>query len=823
MTTGANRSSCDQPRVQLGGRGRHLRAAALAAVLWSVPAQPLVASQDGIPGYSGKQGESCDDFCHAEGQTPLVRFDGPNEVPAGALASFRFAVESDAPAQTVAGLDVAASAGSLAAVTADTRLDVDEITHSSPKTAVEGEASWEFTWRAPSQPGTQTLYGAGLSANSNGSKSGDGTAKTTKTVTVTAAAPVPIACVGDCSADAEVTVDELVTGVNIALGNAALVACPMFDAGQDGEVTVDELVTAVNNALGGCPGPYPIVFSGESNRLNAYDAGAGFDKQTVIERHSVDPNGFDINGQICFLPDGSHRFIAGEDTFQPEPPPAWGLFQLQGAAVGALSATRLGRLVPTYQPGLEGTNNEPYGCGFLSDGRLVTSDLGNQASGDGTGQLIIWFPPLDAPNPRFCKLDIAVATAGGVLVDQSDRVYVASARAAPNTGGPGVYRYTGPFPTSDDAAGNCGQLDSTGAPLADAVQKALFIAADVHIATPSGVARTRDGHFYVTSVFNGVIAEYDGDGHFLRRILEPPAGSTPPTYATGNPFGINLSADGTIYYSDMGLTLDSDGPGPGAGLGSVRRIRFVAGDPLAPETIDSGLSYPDGIGILEELGIRAFSIKRPGSEFRSSALFGMDVSTNSPEPWLTGPLKLVAGLPDSNGIAPLRLAEDVIIGFRVLNGESVCFKLLAAGSQGSLDCDGGSAHDVLVTIDSHGEEPADAPVIQTGLGSDGGPGAATLRVMQATAQQPRDKRLSDCPTADYGPPQPMAYTTRGATGTVINARQDPAPSLTTTGTNFTCDGWSRAGGNPVLVSPLVAEDAPQILVDVVNLLVLMEQ
>jgi len=59
-------------------------------------------------------------------------------------------------------------------------------------------------------------------------------------------------CVGDCSQDGTVTVDELVRGVNIALGKAELSQCPQFDANSDGEVAVNELVTAVNNALNWC-------------------------------------------------------------------------------------------------------------------------------------------------------------------------------------------------------------------------------------------------------------------------------------------------------------------------------------------------------------------------------------------------------------------------------------------------------------------------------------------------------------------------------------------------------------------------------------------
>jgi len=59
-------------------------------------------------------------------------------------------------------------------------------------------------------------------------------------------------CLGDCNADRSVTVNELITGVNIALGNAPVTACLQFDHNDDGAVTIDELIDAVNRALQGC-------------------------------------------------------------------------------------------------------------------------------------------------------------------------------------------------------------------------------------------------------------------------------------------------------------------------------------------------------------------------------------------------------------------------------------------------------------------------------------------------------------------------------------------------------------------------------------------
>ena len=47
--------------------------------------------------------------------------------------------------------------------------------------------------------------------------------------------------------------------VNITLGNANLSACVAGDANGDGEITVNEIITGVNNTLNGCPGVVPAA------------------------------------------------------------------------------------------------------------------------------------------------------------------------------------------------------------------------------------------------------------------------------------------------------------------------------------------------------------------------------------------------------------------------------------------------------------------------------------------------------------------------------------------------------------------------------------
>ncbi len=67
-----------------------------------------------------------------------------------------------------------------------------------------------------------------------------------------AVTPTPAVCVGDCNDDGVVTVGELIAGVTILLGNAAVSTCPVFERDGGGTVTVSDLVAAVNNLLFGC-------------------------------------------------------------------------------------------------------------------------------------------------------------------------------------------------------------------------------------------------------------------------------------------------------------------------------------------------------------------------------------------------------------------------------------------------------------------------------------------------------------------------------------------------------------------------------------------
>jgi hypothetical protein len=93
------------------------------------------------------------------------------------------------------------------------------------------------------------------------------TEASTRTPTPTAATPTPTPtptatggtgpceCVGDCDCNREVTVDEILKMVNIALNLANITLCEAGDPSGEGEVTVDEILMAINSALSGCGPP----------------------------------------------------------------------------------------------------------------------------------------------------------------------------------------------------------------------------------------------------------------------------------------------------------------------------------------------------------------------------------------------------------------------------------------------------------------------------------------------------------------------------------------------------------------------------------------
>ena len=126
------------------------------------------------------------------------------------------------------------------------------------------------------------------------------------------------ACAGDCNGDGEVTVNELVLMVSIALGTSPVSACENGDTDGNGEVTVNEIIAGVNIALGECvattptptasPTVTPTFVPGTCGdpAVQAEEPLCALDQQTVpcdflIEEH-------------CLLPFPSSTFLRADET-----------------------------------------------------------------------------------------------------------------------------------------------------------------------------------------------------------------------------------------------------------------------------------------------------------------------------------------------------------------------------------------------------------------------------------------------------------------------------------------------------------------------------
>ena len=173
-------------------------------------------------------------------------------------------------------------------------------------------------------------------------------------------------------------------------------------------------------------------------------------------------------------------------------------------------------------------------------------------------------------------------------------------------------------------------------------------------------------------------------------------------------------------------------------------------------------------------------------------------------------LEIAAGQPDGNGLAPLSLVQDATLAASVWRSDAgasphkfLCFRLLAAGSSGSVDCNGGTAFDV---VGSQPTGPGTALTLQTGLGGPAGPGDAALLVqMQRSA--PIDAAQfhpNGCAAAVYEAPQLVALTTTTATAVKRTL------SFTRTGEPFDCAVWSvrDTGGQFVMPAPTYFQPPP---------------
>lgn len=376
----------------------------------------------------------------------------------------------------------------------------------------------------------------------------------------------------------------------------ALAACHGGSGSSAGGGTTSSVPTssaATTTTTVTAAGP-AIAFSTQGDELDAYPTTRPFATQVVVPSADADRDGVDVSGQICFDPTDPTRFVAVDRTAAADAQVGWGVFDLSGSTLGKLGASETARLVPTFQPSADAPT--PFGCAFLPDGRLLTTDLGNRTGGNANGQLVEWFPPLDRERVPSCKVAVTLAAPEGVLVD-ADHVLVAESR------GRGITSFlTSTLPSAASPAGGCSQRDATHALIAFGVVHTSLVAnaATLGLANPAVLVRAHNGDLFVSTPRTGAITEITADGHFVRRVLAPATSAlgTRP-FANGTPVGLAVAPDGALYYADAGFERRGATVVPGVRAGTIRRIAFVGNRPLLPEVVGSGLHDPEGLAMWE--------------------------------------------------------------------------------------------------------------------------------------------------------------------------------------------------------------------------------
>jgi hypothetical protein len=133
---------------------------------------PAFANSTGITGRSTAGCGNCHGAA-ASAQTTATLSATSRTLAPGASTNVTLRVRSTNAARTYAGLNAAASGGTLAAGS-NTALSGTEITHSAPQLLTAGSITFRFRWTAPASPGAYSITAAGNAVNNNGASSGDG-------------------------------------------------------------------------------------------------------------------------------------------------------------------------------------------------------------------------------------------------------------------------------------------------------------------------------------------------------------------------------------------------------------------------------------------------------------------------------------------------------------------------------------------------------------------------------------------------------------------------------------------------------------------------
>ena len=217
--------------------------------------------------------------------------------------------------------------------------------------------------------------------------------------------------------------------------------------------------------------------------------------------------------------------------------------------------------------------------------------MGRGGFGDNDGSLLVFFPGANKRYETYCFLDKSLAAPGMPVQDAFGNIYV------PEPAGARTTKFSPPFPSSAADCANPAHLVTTPP------TKTLF-APSSGLGTPAAMANVPGtDHFLIGSVvIPATIREYDATGASVRTIV--------PDGVPKNPLGIDVGADGTVYYAELNL----DPLTFNTRCGSVARVRMDQyGQPLAPETLGNHLRFPDGVTVVSSKRIKVSWDRLPPS------------------------------------------------------------------------------------------------------------------------------------------------------------------------------------------------------------------
>jgi hypothetical protein len=195
--------------------------------------QSAFATDTGIIGSSGKQGQICS-ACHAGGSyTSSIAISGSTSVDPGSTSEFSVLMTHNAP---FAGFNLATDVGDLQASDSLIRLIAGELTHLTKRAPASGVTQWDFQWTAPDVAGDNTFWVCGLAVDGNGTLTNDDVNPPCITLTVNVQADTTPAAIGDSA-----SVDE---------DNSVTINVISNDTDTDGNIDA-ATVTIVSNVSNG--------------------------------------------------------------------------------------------------------------------------------------------------------------------------------------------------------------------------------------------------------------------------------------------------------------------------------------------------------------------------------------------------------------------------------------------------------------------------------------------------------------------------------------------------------------------------------------------